>query len=156
MMKKIKTVITYGTFDMFHIGHLKLLERLSKMADRLIVAVSSDEFNLEKGKKVLIPYKQRAEIVGSIKYVDMVIPENNWSQKIEDIKKYNIDIFAMGHDWQGKFDELKEYCEVVYLPRTQDISTTALKKTLKNFSNINKQELLQAFDILERLKNDME
>jgi glycerol-3-phosphate cytidylyltransferase len=155
-MSKTTTLLTYGTFDMFHIGHLKLLERLAKLADKLIVAVSTDEFNLEKGKNVIIPYQQRADIIRAIRYVDMVIPENNWQQKVNDIKKYNVDIFAMGHDWQGKFDELKELCEVVYLPRTKDISTTKLKKTLKSFSNINKEELLKAFDILERLKNDLD
>ena len=101
-----KTVITYGTFDMFHVGHLKLLKRLSEMGDKVIVAVSTDEFNLGKGKKTLIPYEQRAQIVESIKYVDMVIPEENWEQKLSDVKKYNVDIFAIGEDWKGKFDFL--------------------------------------------------
>ena len=96
-MKK-KVLITYGTFDMFHVGHLKLLQRLSKLTDKLIVAVSSDEFNELKGKKVLIPYEQRAEIVKNIKCVDMVITENNLDQKIIDIKKYDVDIFAIGDD----------------------------------------------------------
>ncbi len=135
-MKKEKIVLTYGTFDMFHIGHLKLLQRLKALGDKLIVAVSSDEFNELKGKKTLIPFEQRALIVENIKCVDMVIAEKNWEQKIEDIKKYNIDIFAMGDDWEGKFDFLKEYCEVVYLPRTQNISTTQLKKELNNYLGI--------------------
>ena len=95
---------------MFHIGHLKLLQRLSQLGDELIVAVSSDEFNKLKDKTVLIPYEQRAEIVANIKCVDKVIPEHNWEQKVEDIKKYNVDIFAMGDDWEGKFDFLKEHC----------------------------------------------
>ncbi len=151
-----KTVLTYGTFDMFHIGHLKLLERLSKLGDKLIVAVSSDEFNLLKGKKTIIPYEQRAAIVDAIQYVDMVIPENNWEQKIEDIKKYKVDIFSMGHDWEGKFDELKEYCDVVYLPRTADISTTQLKTSLSKISDINIDDINKAFDILKRLKEDFE
>jgi len=99
----MKTVITYGTFDMFHIGHLRLLQRLKKLGDRLIVAVSTDEFNMLKNKQVLIPYEQRAEIIANISYVDMVIPEHNWEQKIEDIQKYNVDIFAIGDDWKGKF-----------------------------------------------------
>ena len=151
-----KTVLTYGTFDMFHIGHLKLLERLASLGNKLIVAVSSDEFNLVKGKKTIIPYEQRAAIVESIKYVDFVIPEYNWEQKIDDIKKYNVDIFSMGHDWEGKFDELKEYCEVVYLPRTEGISTTDLKKALNKISDINVEDINKAFEILKRLKNDFE
>ncbi len=151
---KNKTILTYGTFDMFHIGHLKLLERLRSLGDKLIVAVSTDQFNELKGKKTIIPYDQRAAIVEAIKYVDMVIPENTWEQKIDDIKKYDIDVFAMGHDWEGKFDELKEYCEVVYLPRTEGISSTDLKETLKKIEAININDINKAFEILKRLKND--
>jgi glycerol-3-phosphate cytidylyltransferase len=151
-----KRVITYGTFDMFHIGHLRLLQRLKKLGDELIVAVSTDEFNSLKGKKTLIPHEQRAEIVANIKCVDKVIPEKNWEQKIEDIKKYNIDIFAIGDDWKGKFDFLKEYCEVVYLPRTKDISTTQLKKSLANFMSIPKEDIIKAFEVIEILKKDFE
>ena len=136
-MKKEKIVLTYGTFDMFHIGHLNLLNRLKSLGDKLIVAVSTDEFNSIKGKKTLIPFEQRALIVQNIKCVDMVISEKNWEQKIDDIKKYNVDIFAMGDDWKGKFDFLKDYCEVVYLPRTQNISTTELKKELNKYLGIN-------------------
>jgi len=150
-----KTVITYGTFDLFHIGHLKLLQRLKSLGTKLIVAVSTDEFNKLKGKKTIIPYDQRAEIVANIKCVDKVIPEKNWEQKIEDIKKQNVDIFAIGNDWEGKFDFLKEYCEVVYLDRTDGISSTQLKKTLKTFS-VSKEEIIKAFDILEQLKKDFE
>lgn len=128
-----KTIITYGTFDMFHIGHLNLIKKLCDLGDKLIVAVSTDEFNALKGKKTLIPYEQRAMIVSQIKGVDLVIPEKNWGQKIEDIQKYGIDIFAMGNDWKGKFDFLKPYCEVLYLPRTEDISTTEIKKSLDAF-----------------------
>lgn len=135
-MKKEKIVLTYGTFDMFHIGHLNLLNRLKSLGDKLIVAVSTDEFNSIKGKKTLIPFEQRALIVQNIKCVDMVISEENWEQKIYDIKKYNVDIFAMGNDWQGKFDFLKDYCEVIYLPRTQNISTTELKKELNRYLGI--------------------
>lgn len=151
-----KTIITYGTFDMFHIGHLKLLERLSKMADQVIVAVSTDEFNEQKGKKVLIPYEQRAAIVQAIEYVDLVIPEDNWEQKKTDIEKYGVDIFAIGNDWEGKFDFLKTQCEVVYLDRTQDISTTSLKKSLTNFLSISKEDLASAFEVLEMLRRDLE
>ena len=150
-----KTVITYGTFDLFHIGHLKLLQRIKNLGDRLIVAVSTDEFNALKGKKTIIPYEQRAEIVSNIKCVDLVIPENNWEQKVEDIKKYNVDIFTMGNDWEGKFDFLKEYCEVVYLDRTEGISSTQLKQTLKSFS-VSKDEIIKAFEILEQLRKDFE
>ncbi len=151
-----KTIITYGTFDMFHIGHLKLLERLSKMADRVIVAVSTDAFNEQKGKRVLIPYEQRAAIVQAIEYVDLVIAEEHWEQKSADIEKYNVDIFAMGDDWQGKFDFLQPLCEVVYLDRTQDVSTTSLKKSLTNFLSISKEDLTNAFEVLEMLRRDLE
>ena len=141
-----KTIITYGTFDMFHIGHLKLLQRLKRLGDELIVAVSTDEFNKGKGKKVIIPYDQRAEIIENIKCVDKVIPEETWEQKITDVSKYDIDIFAIGDDWEGKFDFLKEHCEVIYLERTKDISTTKLKKSLMNY----------AFEGTELLKKDFE
>jgi len=151
-----KRVITYGTFDMFHIGHLKLLQRLSELGDELIVAVSTDEFNEIKNKTVLIPYEQRAEIVNNIKCVDKVIPEENWDQKISDIKKYDVFLFAMGNDWEGKFDYLKEHCEVQYLSRTTDISTTQLKKSLTNFLSISKEDILGVFKVIEALKNDFE
>jgi len=154
--KNQKVIITYGTFDMFHIGHLKLLKRLKKRGTKLIVAVSTDEFNKEKGKNVIIPYKQRAKIVKSIKYVDKVIPEKNWDQKVVDIKKYDVDIFAIGDDWEGKFDFLKEHCKVVYLKRTKDISTTKLKKSLTNFMSIPRDDIINAFEIIEALKKDFE
>jgi len=128
-----KRVITYGTFDMFHIGHLNLLNRLAELGDELIVAVSTDEFNALKGKKTLIPYEQRAEIVRNIKCVSEVIAEECWEQKASDIERYKIDIFAMGNDWEGKFDFLQEHCEVLYLPRTEDVSTTELKIALNTF-----------------------
>ena len=130
-MKKYNTCITYGTFDLFHIGHLKLLERIKSMCSNLIVAVSTDEFNKLKGKTCIIPYEQRAAIVAGIKYVDKVIPEDNWEQKIIDVEKYNVDCFVMGNDWEGKFDFLKEKYEVVYLPRMVGISTTLLKEKIK-------------------------
>lgn len=129
--KDYNTIITYGTFDLFHIGHLKLLERISKMCNNLIVAVSTDEFNVLKGKKCVIPFEQRAAIVAGCKYVTKVIPETCWEQKEKDIEKYNVDAFVIGDDWKGKFDFLKEKCEVIYLPRTPDISTTELKSILK-------------------------
>ena len=153
-----KKVITYGTFDMFHIGHLRLLQRLKDMSEggELIVAVSTDEFNKIKSKKVMIPFEQRVEIVANIKCVDKVIAEHNWEQKVEDIQKYNIDIFAIGDDWRGEFDFLKEYCEVVYLPRTKDISTTQLKKSLSNFLSIPKEDIIKAFEVIEIIKKDLE
>ncbi|MFR2884807.1 MAG: glycerol-3-phosphate cytidylyltransferase [Merdibacter sp.] len=128
----MKRVITYGTFDLFHIGHLNLLKRAKALGDYLIVAVSSDEFNLQKGKVCKIKDTDRMQIVEAIKYVDQVIPETSWDQKIEDVKKYDVDVFVMGDDWKGKFDFLKDYCEVVYLPRTEGISSTQLKEELRN------------------------
>ncbi|PCJ86681.1 MAG: glycerol-3-phosphate cytidylyltransferase [Thiotrichaceae bacterium] len=151
-----KRIITYGTFDMFHIGHLKLLQRLAALGDELIVAVSTDKFNETKDKTVLIPYAQRAEIVENIKCVDMVIPEDNWDQKVSDIKEYDISLFAMGDDWEGKFDFLKEHCEVTYLSRTKNISTTQLKRSLTNFLSISKEDITGVFKVIEALKNDFD
>lgn len=128
----MKKVITYGTFDLFHYGHLRILKRAKALGDYLVVAVSTDEFNAIKGKKCTYPYEHRAAIVEAIKYVDEVIPETKWEQKIDDIKKHNIEIFVMGHDWEGKFNELKEYCEVAYLERTENISTTQIKHEIKH------------------------
>ena len=130
-MKKFKRAITYGTFDLFHVGHLRLLKRISALADELYVAVSSDEFNSIKGKTCAIPFEERQEIIAALNCVTQVIKEDNWDQKISDIQKYGCDLFVMGNDWEGKFDFLKPYCEVIYLPRTQGISTTTIKKTLK-------------------------
>ena len=155
-MKQKKIILTYGTFDMFHIGHLKLLQRLKALGDELIVGVSTDEFNMSKNKKTLIPFDDRKEIVSNIKCVDSVISEENWEQKIDDIIKYKVDIFAMGDDWKGKFDYLNEYCEVIYLPRTKNISTTFLKKSFVNFLSIPKEEILNALSILETLRKDFE
>ena len=126
-MKNIKKVITYGTYDLLHEGHINLLRRAKELGDYLIVGLSTDEFNSVKHKDSFLPYEQRRVVLVSIKYVDKVIPEDNWEQKIKDIKKYKINIFVMGNDWERKFDELKKYCRVVYLPRTPAISTTLLK-----------------------------
>jgi glycerol-3-phosphate cytidylyltransferase len=153
-MKKI--VITYGTFDMFHIGHLELLKRIRGMADELIVAVSTDEFNQIKGKKTIIPFEQRAKIVESIRYVDRVIAEESWDQKRDDIKKYGVTHFVMGDDWRGKFDDLRELCEVIYLPRTKGISSSELKDTIKALSAIDLNELDHAIKILKRIKENLE
>lgn len=131
----MKKVITYGTYDLLHWGHINLLKRAKELGDYLIVALSTDEFNAIKGKKAYYPYEQRKFILESIRYVDKVIPERTWEQKIEDVKKYDIDIFVMGDDWKGKFDFLKEYCEVIYLPRTIGISTTKIKNDLRVKNN---------------------
>jgi len=128
----MKKVITYGTFDLFHYGHLKILERAKSYGDYLVVAVSSDEFNAIKGKKCTYSYEHRAEIVKAIKFVDEVIREDTWEQKIIDIEENKIDVFVMGNDWKGKFDFLKNYCRVEYLTRTPNISTTEIKHTIKN------------------------
>jgi glycerol-3-phosphate cytidylyltransferase len=151
-----KVVITYGTFDMFHIGHLNLLNRAKELGNTLIVGVSTDKFNEEKGKKTLIPYDQRVKIVQNIRCVDKVIPERNWNQKINDISEYDVDVFAIGYDWKGEFDALEDYCEVHYLPRTEKVSTSDLKKSLSNFLSIPKEDILNAFDILTQLKKDFE
>lgn len=123
--------MTYGTFDLLHWGHIYILERAKKLGDHLTVALSTDEFNQIKHKDAYYPYEHRKYILESIKYVDKVIPENSWEQKIEDIIRENIDIFVMGDDWKGEFDFLKDYCEVVYLERTKNISTTKIKDDLK-------------------------
>lgn len=128
----MKKVITYGTFDLFHIGHLNILRRAKEQGEHLTVGVSSDQFNLLKGKKCVIKDSDRVKIVEAIKYVDKVILEESWEQKANDIKANGIDIFVMGDDWTGKFDDLKEFCEVRYLPRTEGISTTEIKSNLKS------------------------
>jgi len=127
-----KIVITYGTFDMFHIGHLNLLKRLKALGDHVIVAVSTDKFNSVKGKKTLIPFQERIEIIKALKYVDEVIPEDNWEQKRADILEKKVDIFAIGDDWEGEFDFLDDICKVVYLKRTAGVSTTELKLLSKS------------------------
>lgn len=127
----MKIVITYGTFDLLHIGHIKLLKRAKKLGQFLAVGLSTDEFNEIKGKKSIFNYEERKEILESISYVDHVFPEKNWSQKKQDIKNLRADIFVMGSDWEGKFDELKNYCKVIYLPRTEGISSTQIKEKLK-------------------------
>lgn len=127
----MRTILTYGTFDLFHIGHVNLLKRARELGDRLIVGVSTDEFNLyEKNKTTIVPFAHRVAVLESCRYVDKVIAEIGWQQKAEDIQKYQVDTFVMGDDWQGKFDELQSLCKVVYLERTQDISSSALKQAI--------------------------
>jgi glycerol-3-phosphate cytidylyltransferase len=130
--QKYTTVLTYGTFDLFHYGHLEILRRAKELGDRLIVGLSTDNFNNQKGKTCVMPYEKRKEYLESIQYVDMVIPEENWDQKINDVRNFDVDIFVMGDDWQGKFDFLKDFCKVKYYPRTDKISTTLLKSIMKD------------------------
>lgn len=125
-------VITYGTFDFLHIGHINILRRAKELGDYLVVAVSTDEFNRSKHKQSYSTYEERKVIVESIRYVDLVIPEHNWEQKPDDIKKHQIDIFVMGSDWTGQFDFLNEHCQVRYLPRTEGISSTRIKSGLQD------------------------
>ena len=128
----MKRVITYGTFDLLHYGHINLLRRAKQQGDYLIVALSTDEFNWNaKQKKCYFEYERRKALLEAIRFVDLVIPEESWEQKSEDIKLYHVDTFVMGDDWEGKFDFLKELCEVVYLPRTPEISTTQIKQEIK-------------------------
>jgi glycerol-3-phosphate cytidylyltransferase len=131
-MPKIVNVLTYGTFDLFHYGHLNLLNRAKALGDILYVGVSNDEFNHSKNKKSYFEYAHRKCIVESIKCVDYVIEEFSWDQKIGDIKKFSIDIFAIGYDWKGEFDFLKEFCEVIYLPRSHGVSSSDIKTNLGN------------------------
>ena len=126
----MKKVITYGTYDLLHVGHINLLRRAKALGDYLIVVVSSDEFNAIKGKRAYYSFEDRKKILEAIKYVDEVLPEYTWEQKIDDVVNNNVDVFVMGDDWKGKFDFLKDYCEVVYLPRTEGISTTKIKEDL--------------------------
>lgn len=127
----MKKVITYGTFDLLHKGHINILQRARALGDHLTVVLSSDEFNAIKGKKAYTSYQDRKDILEAIRYVDDVLPEYNWEQKVSDVVDNEIDVFVMGDDWEGKFDFLKDYCEVVYLPRTEGISTTKIKEDLK-------------------------
>ena len=128
----MRRILTYGTFDLLHYGHIRLLKRAKALGDYLVVALSTDEFNEQKGKKAYHNYETRKKMLEAIRYVDLVIPEKCWEQKISDIKNYDIDVVVMGSDWAGsdKFDYLKDYCDLIYLDRTEGISTTKMKKDL--------------------------
>ena len=128
----MKRVLTYGTYDLLHYGHIRLLKRAKALGDYLIVAISTDEFNAGKGKKAYHNYETRKEMLEAIRYVDLVIPEETWEQKIDDVKNYHVDVVVMGSDWEGseKFEILKDYCDVVYLDRTEGVSTTKIKEEL--------------------------
>ncbi|MET1248055.1 glycerol-3-phosphate cytidylyltransferase [Sporolactobacillus sp. STCC-11] len=131
----MKRILTYGTFDLLHYGHINLLRRAKELGDYLIVGLSTDEFNAVKHKEAYHSYENRKLILEAIRYVDEVIPEKDWDQKISDVKNNDVDVFVMGDDWKGKFDFLKDYCEVVYLPRTVGISTTKIKHDLFSVKN---------------------
>ncbi len=126
----MKRILTYGTYDLMHYGHIRLLKRAKKRGDYLIVAVATDEFNAIKGKKAYHNFETRKKMVEAIRYVDLVIPENHWDQKPSDIERYEVDEFVMGDDWKGEFDELSKLCDVHYLERTPGISTSKIKKDL--------------------------
>ena len=150
-LNNMKTVITYGTFDLFHVGHVRLLRRLRELGDRLVVGCSTDEFNKLKGKESIMPYDQRVEILKACRYVDHVFPENSWDQKREDIRREKADIFAMGDDWLGKFDDLGDIVEVVYLPRTKDISTTEVRQLVRALHEEKINEIRSALQHLDNL-----
>ena len=131
----MKKVITYGTFDLLHVGHINLLRRAKALGDYLIVGLSTDSFNKEKGKESYHCYENRKLMLEAILFVDKVIPEESWEQKVSDIKMYEVDLFVMGDDWKGKYDYLQPYCEIQYLPRTIRISTSKIKNELKRVKN---------------------
>jgi len=143
-----RIVLTYGTFDLFHVGHLNLLRRAKSLGDYLIVGISTDKFNSGKGKKTIIDFKDRMEIVKSVRYVDETFAESSWKQKISDIRRYKVDTFVIGDDWKGKFDYLKELCEVVYLPRTMGVSSSGLKGLLKQSKDLHSEEMRKALEII--------
>lgn len=146
-----RVVLTYGTFDLFHVGHLNLLERLKALGDCLVVGVSTDEFNAGKGKQTIIPFADRLRIVQSIKCVDLAIAEESWDQKVADIQRYGVSVFGMGGDWEGRFDDLKQYCEVVYLPRTDGISSTSLKQLTRALDKNHIEDLKQALGVISAI-----
>ena len=127
----MKVVLTYGTYDLLHIGHINLLRRAKALGDYLIVGLSTDEFNAIKGKKAYHSFEERKKLLEAIKYVDLIIEEKSWNDKRKHIQEHSVDIFVMGSDWESKFDDLSDLCKVVYLPRTQGISTTKIKEELK-------------------------
>ncbi|BCB59934.1 MULTISPECIES: glycerol-3-phosphate cytidylyltransferase [Halomonadaceae] len=146
-----KVVITYGTFDLLHVGHIRLLRRLKALGDTLIVGVSTDAFNAQKGKASIYPFDERREIINSISFVDKVIPEETWDQKASDVKEYGVDILGMGDDWAGKFDTLSNDVEVVYLPRTEGISTTDIRTVISRLEEDKLLALECAIDQVSRL-----
>ncbi|KQQ57116.1 glycerol-3-phosphate cytidylyltransferase [Pseudomonas sp. Leaf127] len=128
----MRTVLTYGTFDVLHAGHVRLLARAKALGDRLIVGLSTDDFNTLKHKSSLLDFNNRRIVLEAMRYVDLVFPEGNWDQKLADVRRYHVNVFVMGDDWEGKFDFLKSECEVVYLPRTENISSTLIRQELQD------------------------
>lgn len=151
----MKTVITYGTFDIFHVGHLNLLCRAKTLGDRLVVGISTDEFNKMKGKTCFFPYEQRAQIVRALEAVDDVIPEHSWEQKALDIARESASTLVMGDDWRGRFDDLGRIVEVVYLPRTVGISTTEIKTSIRGISKEQIDALKNAVDLARSVVNSL-
>jgi len=154
-MSMSKTIITYGTFDMFHIGHLRLFKRMRELGERVIVAVSTDEFNAQKGKRALIPYAERREILEALSCVDLVIEESSWEQQVTDIQRYGVDVFVMGDDWRGRFDELRVFCEVVYLERTEGISSSELKQALGRLIEAQRTQASGDLEMIEGLHRSL-
>jgi len=130
----MKRVITYGTFDTLHFGHIRLLRRARSLGDYLVVALSTDEFNSLKGKTSKFSWEERKRDLEAIRYVDLVIPENTWEQKRQDVQAYDIDVFTMGDDWAGKFDFLSDICKVIYMPRTPEISSTMIRNKMQDLN----------------------
>ena len=151
----MRTVITYGTFDIFHAGHLNILRRARELGDRLVVGVSTDEFNLLKGKRCVFPYEERAAIVSAVRYVDEVFPESSWEQKRADIIRYSADTFVMGDDWRGMFDDLYDVVQIVYLPRTPSVSTTEVKDALRGLTRQQIEALKSAVDVVSTIVGDL-
>lgn len=152
----MKTILTYGTFDIFHIGHVRILERARSFGDRLCVGISSDEFNTIKGKRSVIPFEHRAEIVKSMACVDEVFREDHWEQKEGDIRRLNVSVLVMGDDWKGKFDNFNNLCDVVYLSRTEGISTTELKSALSAFRGDKIAELKRGIEAMQAIVSQLD
>lgn len=146
-----RTVLTYGTFDLFHVGHLNLLRRARALGDRLIVGVSTDEFNASKGKQSIISFPDRLRIVQSVRYVDEAFAESSWQQKAGDIQQFHVETLVMGDDWNGQFDFLRDRCDVVYLPRTRDISSSRLRSLLTAVGRSRMVELKAALDTISAI-----
>jgi glycerol-3-phosphate cytidylyltransferase len=151
----MKTIVTYGTFDLFHVGHVRLLKRLKSLGDKLLVGLSTDEFNQLKGKNVVITFADRKEILMACQYVDDVFPEQKWEQKRDDLIREKADVFAIGDDWSGKFDQLGDIVEVLYLPRTKDVSTTELKTVLSLIDDEKIREIKNVASHLLDLTNEL-
>ena len=147
----MRTVLTYGTYDLFHVGHLNLLERARAMGDRLLVGVSTDEFNSLKGKRSFFSYEDRSRIVAGLRCVDGVIPERGWEQKREDIRAHGVSLFVMGDDWAGKFDDLRSECEVAYLARTDGVSSTGIRQSLARIDPAALAMLREALDAASQI-----